>query len=279
LARSIASALPDCYLRKAIAGAGTMLKRVNYDDRQHANYRRGRAMQPERIAQWMAAFAQHLPPERPLALVDLGSGVGRLTPSLAEAFGGPVTGVEPSAKMRAVAEETAAHPGVVYRPGEAAAIPLPDRSVDGVVMFLSLHHVADRAAAAREIGRVLKPGGRLFIRSAFAEYVEAGGEWWYQFFPRAADIERQMFPSLAEVKDVFAAAGFVQTAFVELTVQFWASAAEAAEKLRMRTFSTFEHMSEAEIAEGMSRLDAFAAAETVPTPVTGMSDLAVFERS
>ena len=34
---------------------------------------------------------------------------------------------------------------------EAARIPLQDATVDGVLMFLSFHHVPDKAAAAREI--------------------------------------------------------------------------------------------------------------------------------
>ena len=44
------------------------------------------------------------PSRRSLAVLDLGSGTGRFTPALAEAFGGPVYGVEPLHKMRAVAE-------------------------------------------------------------------------------------------------------------------------------------------------------------------------------
>ncbi len=45
--------------------------------------------------------------------------------------------------------------------GRAEAIPVDDRSVDAVVASLSLMYVIDRAAAAMEIARVLRPGGRL----------------------------------------------------------------------------------------------------------------------
>lgn len=167
------------------------LKRVDYDDNQHAVYAKGREMPPQALARWMARFAEHLPAERPLTIIDLGSGVGRLTPALAETFGGPVHGVEPSAKMRAAAEAGAAHPAVTYLAGEAANIPLPDQSADAILMFLSLHHVPDRAAAATEIRRVLKPGGRLLIRSPFSDRMTGG--WWQSFFPRALAIEKQMF--------------------------------------------------------------------------------------
>ena len=45
--------------------------------------------------------------------------------------------------------------------GGAERIPLEDDAVDVVLASLSLMYVIDRAAAAREIARVLRPGGRL----------------------------------------------------------------------------------------------------------------------
>ena len=56
-------------------------------------------------------------------------------------------------------------PQVRFESGGAEAIPLPDASVDLVLMFKSLHHVPlplmDRALA--EIARVLRPGGLAWI--------------------------------------------------------------------------------------------------------------------
>src|SRR5579863_2019667 len=107
-----------------------MLKRVDYDQVQHAAYAAGRAMAPGALETWLDAFAQGWPSRRPLALLDLGSGIGRFTPGLAERFGGPVYGVEPSSKMRAIAEASARHPAVSYLAGEVAHIPLDDAAVD-----------------------------------------------------------------------------------------------------------------------------------------------------
>ena len=249
------------------------LKRVDYDENQHAVYAAGRRMPAEALARWMARFAAHLPARRPLTLIDLGSGIGRLTPALAETFGGPVWGVEPSAKMRAVAEATAAHPAVTWLAGEAAAIPLPNDTADAVLMFLSIHHVPDRAAAAAEIARVLKPGGRVLVRSPFSDRMTGG--WWQRFFPRALEIERRMFPTLAETAGVFEAVGLRTIALEVVNETYAASAAEAAAKLRLRAVSTFEHMTEAEIAEGFARMDAHVAAHPDDHPDTGESDLLV----
>lgn len=48
------------------------------------------------------------------------------------------------------------------RVGDAAAIDLPDASVDAVFDFAIVHHVPDWRAAIGEIRRVLRPGGRFY---------------------------------------------------------------------------------------------------------------------
>src|SRR5207245_8098214 len=48
-----------------------------------------------------------------------------------------------------------------FREGRAEAIPADDGAVHVMLASLSLMYVIDRAAAAREIARVLRPGGRL----------------------------------------------------------------------------------------------------------------------
>jgi len=98
------------------------MDRFDYDHRQHAVYARVRAMSPSRLRSWLEVFARHLPESRPLAVLDLGSGTGRFTPALRSAFRGPVYGVEPSVRMRRVAEDTAAQPGGTYLAGSAEEI-------------------------------------------------------------------------------------------------------------------------------------------------------------
>src|SRR6185436_14055127 len=196
---------------------------------------KARVMPAAVISRWMEVFATYLPPRRPLVGVDLGSGAGRFTPSLAEAFGGPVYGVEPAAAMRRTAEAEASHPQVRYLAGEAAAIPLPDASADFVLMFLSFHHVKDRAAAGSEIARVLKPGGRLILRSTFRERIP--DHWWRGFFPRSHEIEEAMFPSTAEARAVFETAGFETLEVALPVIPFEEDIAEAVAKLKLRAVS------------------------------------------
>lgn len=53
-------------------GVLTLAGKVDYDDRQFAVYARGRAVTPAALARWMKVFEGHAPPQRPLAVLDLG---------------------------------------------------------------------------------------------------------------------------------------------------------------------------------------------------------------
>lgn len=248
---------------------------VDYDQMQHGAYAKGRALNAAEIERYMALFAARLPERRPLTGIDLGSGTGRFTPALAQTFGGPIYGVEPAARMRAVAEAEAAHPQVRYLAGEAAAIPLPDAGADFVLMFLSFHHVPDRAAAASEIARVLKPGGRFILRSTFKERIP--DHWWRGFFPRSQAVEEAMFPSTDEARAIFEAAGFSTVEVVRQEIPFEGDMAEAVAKLKLRAVSTFEHMSQAELDEGFARIYAALAAGAIERKPT-LGDFILFER-
>ena len=252
------------------------MQRIDYDQRQHEVYAKGRALGPGAMARWMAAFGAQAQTSRPLTVLDLGSGTGRFSPALAETFGGPVWGVEPSDRMRSIAERDSAHPDVTYLAGEAAAISLPDGSADLVLMFLSFHHVPDRAAAAREIARVLKPDGRVFVRSTFAGRIH--DLWWRRFFPRTWEIEEQMFPSVAQTSALFAEAGLTRATLVQVEHPYEGDVAADVERLKLRSISTFDHMDEAELTEGFARMDAALAASDIPTPKGAVLDLLVLSR-
>jgi SAM-dependent methyltransferase len=90
-------------------------------------------------------------------VLDLGAGTGKLTGSLL-ARGLRVTAVEPDPDMLAVLGRT--HPGAVAHQAGADALPLPDASVDAVVVGQAWHWFPHEAAAA-EVRRVLRPGGWL----------------------------------------------------------------------------------------------------------------------
>jgi len=151
------------------------MRRTDYDREQYQDYARGRALTERQLQAWMSAFGALLPERRPLTGLDVGSGTGRFTPALARAFG-PVTGIEPSVRMRETAQAQSRHPDVRYLTGSAEDMPVPCGSADYAVMLQSWHHVQDRPRAARELARVLRPAGRLILRSGFSDHMPR--IWW-----------------------------------------------------------------------------------------------------
>ncbi|MBO0841077.1 MAG: class I SAM-dependent methyltransferase [Sciscionella sp.] len=251
------------------------MEKIDYDERLHAGYAAGRQMSPEATHTWMTAFARHLPPTRPLTWVDVGSGTGRMTPALASAFGGPVYGVEPSEKMRAQAVARAGHPAVTYAAGSAEHIPLPTASCDAALLFFVWHHVIDRAAAVAELRRVVKPGGTLFVQANFADRMP--DVWWFRVVPEWRDADRAQNRSENEVTSDFTDAGWTLAAHDEITWQRSSSMAEDYQKLKMRSVSLFERVSE-EVAEaGFAKIEAaLPALDNGPQYET--SQLLVFRR-
>jgi ubiquinone/menaquinone biosynthesis C-methylase UbiE len=103
-------------------------------------------------------------------IVDLGSGTGTMSRELArfvvsassEGATGWVTGVEPNARLRAIAASRAEANGVAnvsFVDGLAGALPSDDSSIDIVWCERVLQHLADPQSAIDDIARVLRPGG------------------------------------------------------------------------------------------------------------------------
>ncbi|MBO0866339.1 MAG: methyltransferase domain-containing protein [Mycobacterium sp.] len=97
--------------------------------------------------------------------LDVGSGPGNVTASLARAAGpdGLALGVDISEPMLARAVRAESGPQVGFLRADAQRLPLRDDTVDAVVSIAVLMLVPDPAAALSEIARVLRPGGRLAV--------------------------------------------------------------------------------------------------------------------
>jgi ubiquinone/menaquinone biosynthesis C-methylase UbiE len=241
------------------------MRRIDYDTEQYRDYARGRALtEPQREA-WISAFGAVLPGQRPLAGLDVGSGTGRFTPALAQAFG-PVRGVEPSVRMRETAAVQSRAPGVRYLAGSAEDLPVPSGSADYALMFLSWHHVQDKPRAVRELARVVRPGGRLLLRANFSDHHPR--PWWLEHFPRGYEVDAALFQPLHEVIAMFTAAGWRVASFGTVAEPSYGTRGDMLQRLRLRTFSFFAQLSPAELETGFRRLEEAVAADPgAPTPV------------
>lgn len=111
--------------------------------------------------------------------LDVGCGVGDLTRAAARrASGGHAHGLDLSAPQLARARELAAEDGlanVTFEQGDAQAHPLPAGGFDVAISRFGVMFFGDPVAAFANVGRALRPGGRL----AFVCPQSAADQPWY----------------------------------------------------------------------------------------------------
>jgi ubiquinone/menaquinone biosynthesis C-methylase UbiE len=119
-----------------------------------------------RTAGFVADAAEVGPGDR---VVDVGCGPGRFLREAAER-GAEVVGVDPSRRMRRMAERFTARlrPKVTVLDGSAERLPLEDRSATVAWAVASVHHWDDVDAGLAELHRVLAPGGRVLLAERLA---------------------------------------------------------------------------------------------------------------
>jgi SAM-dependent methyltransferase len=156
----------------------------------------GRRVLLERLLQ------RHLPAVRSPAILDFGCGTGGN--ALAYAAFGPVVGIEPDrnalrfAKSRSAAARAYR---ITYCRAVGTALPLRSGTFDVVVASDVLEHIADHEAAAREIARVLKPGGVLVFSVPAHPWLWSSHDeaLWHQRRYRRADLLRLLASAGLEV--------------------------------------------------------------------------------
>ena len=247
------------------------MARVDYDQ-MAASYDRGRLLSPEGLEGWRAALADWLPPASRRPVLDLGAGTGLFAAAIPGWFDVRVVGVEPSREMRRQAARAHAVAGVAYVGGEAERLPLRDGCCAVAWLSTVIHHLGDLPGCARELRRVLEPGGPVLIRSAFPG--RHGGISLFRYFPGAGRIA-ETFPTVEATVAAFATAGFAFERLQQVPQVSAPSLRAAVERVRQRADSTLRPLPDEEFAEGLAALERAAAAETTPTPVVDHLDLLV----
>jgi ubiquinone/menaquinone biosynthesis C-methylase UbiE len=101
-------------------------------------------------------------------VLDLGCGTGTLTILLKRRHpDAEVVGIDPDRGALAIAQAKATRAGaaITLQEALATALPYPDASFDRVLSSLVFHHLthSEKLQAAREVLRVLRPGGELHV--------------------------------------------------------------------------------------------------------------------
>lgn len=166
----------------------------------------------------LQAAASLLPVAPDMLVLDVGIGTGAFAARLA-ARGARISGVEPSARMRALCQGK--HPAFVLTEGTFTALPFADGTFPAVISSFALHEVAPekRGVAMAEVARVLRPGGwvclvDLFFASAAAREAARAtlGDRW--------DDEEE-YSLVGEVDALLHANGFAQSRWLQTAPCHW----------------------------------------------------------
>jgi ubiquinone/menaquinone biosynthesis C-methylase UbiE len=247
---------------------------MDYDKTEiAAGYNRGRDHGPAFRTLWMNAVAARVRPQSIGSVLDLGCGTGRFSQELAAHFNCKVVGVDPSLKMLNEARATLQHERVFYACGSAEAIPLPPESVDLVFLSMVFHHFTNPQLAAQECRRVLRPHGRVCLRTGSREKVPSYP--YVPFFPASRPLLDQHLPTLKFQRDAFEAAGFTTLLEDVITQEIAPDLLAYADKLATKSDSILIRLAGPDFDAGLQAVR--AAAVTMPRhPVTEPIDFVVF---
>lgn len=118
---------------------------------------------------WRQRLVRAVHDAQPGTVLDLATGSGDVAFALADGLppGVRLTGMDFCQPMldEAVKKRTAngRWSGIEFKQGDGMALPLPNASYDALTISFGLRNMADRHTALREMRRVLRPGGRLFV--------------------------------------------------------------------------------------------------------------------
>ena len=168
-------------------------------------------------------------------VLDACTGTGDLAVALREAGAGDVVGVDFAPEMIRLAEAKAGE-HVHFRVGDVLDLPFEDGTFDAATVAFGVRNFEDLPAGLAELGRVLKPGGRLLVlefsrppsrlvRGVYETYamvvlpmignlVSGGADNAYAYLPRSV----QAFPAPERLAEMLRSAGFAAVAVHPLTL-------------------------------------------------------------
>jgi len=134
--------------------------------------------------------------------LEVGCGTGNYTMALHDA-GLQIIGLDPSQEMLRKAMSKCDQ--IEFIQGVAEEIPLEDDALDGVIVFLSIHHWQDLKKGFSEIARVLKPKSRLVVFTSYPDQTK--GYWLKEYFPQMIADSAKTLPARGRLLEALEQAG------------------------------------------------------------------------
>jgi ubiquinone/menaquinone biosynthesis C-methylase UbiE len=187
----------------------SLAEAVDYDSMDHAVVNRLFA------DDFLAMAPDRLPGRATILVLDVGTGTAQIPIEVCPRRNDlRVTAIDLAAHMLQVAQRNVIREGLTSQIKleqiDAKALPFPDGAFDAVISNSIIHHIPEPETAFREMVRVLRPGGGLFVRDLLRPPDRQMLEQLVTTYAgEANDHQRQMFSdslhaalSLDEVREV-----------------------------------------------------------------------------
>ena len=179
------------------------------------------------------------------SMLNVGAGTGSYEPA-----GQRVVAVEPSMTM--ILQRRSDAPPVVR--ASASALPFRDGSFDASLAILTVHHWPDQQTGLAELRRVARRRTVVFTWDP-----ASAGFWLADYFPEILEIDRGIFPSLAELRREFGLVTIVDVPIPHDCVDgflgaYWRRPRAYLSASVRSAISTFSKLGD--IAQGLARLQA-----------------------
>lgn len=112
----------------------------------------------------LGKFLRKLLPHSYQNILEIGTGVGFTARLLAEKYpGASIVATDFDEDLLAIAKRKRQLRNVAFKQEDATKLSFPDKKFDAIFAILVLHHIEDFSSAIKEMSRVTKPGGSIYI--------------------------------------------------------------------------------------------------------------------
>ena len=139
-------------------------------------------------------------------VLDIGTGTGIFLPYLLSRMGtaGKIIAIDHAEKMLLKAKAKRCEENIDFLCADVMAIPMVDEICDVVVCYSSLPHFPDKLKAMREMKRILKKGGRVFIcHSSGRAHINS-------IHRQIPTVQNDLLPDAIEMTTILTNAGFTE---------------------------------------------------------------------